>query len=241
MKTLYLSILIILTLSIACTEQVSTKKTIGLEGLWLIKSVKVGTEEMTPNARWVRFNADSTQESGNGWLQHSIGTWQFKENTQELKIINTNGLDDSNAPFSINLSGQKMTWKRTEEGQAIEVQLERIEQLPAALSDQIKGLWQLKKMEGKGNYFTESTANNKSIFLRWDNRFVIRTEKGRMGGIYNIHTHKPELVLIPHNSTNPRSTWQIELNSDNDLLTLKMLDTDSLISRTFQRIHQFAE
>jgi hypothetical protein len=38
----------------------------------------MGNNEMTPIARWMRFNKDSTQTSGNGWLQHSEGSWVFK-------------------------------------------------------------------------------------------------------------------------------------------------------------------
>ncbi len=50
-----------------------------IEGLWVVKLVKVVNQGMTPNARWTRFNSDSTQQSGNGWFQHSYGTWKFNE------------------------------------------------------------------------------------------------------------------------------------------------------------------
>ena len=52
-----------------------TSCTSKIEGLWEIEKVKVGDKEMTPIARWVRLNPDKSQKSGNGWFQHSIGTW----------------------------------------------------------------------------------------------------------------------------------------------------------------------
>ena len=45
---------------------------------------------MTPNARWMRFNPDFTQESGNGWFQHSLGSWSLNSIKGELSIVNDN-------------------------------------------------------------------------------------------------------------------------------------------------------
>ena len=75
-----------------------------IEGLWIVKLVKVGEEEMTPNARWTRFNSDLTQESGNGRFQHSYGTWKLNTKSKELTIKNLNGLKDLNAPFKITVN-----------------------------------------------------------------------------------------------------------------------------------------
>ena len=59
-----------------------------IEGLWIVKSVRVGEQEMTPNAKWARFNSDLAQESGNGWFQHSYGIWNLDPKTNELSFIN---------------------------------------------------------------------------------------------------------------------------------------------------------
>src|SRR5210317_922475 len=99
----------------------SCEKTKTIEGLWVVKLVVAGDEEMTPNARWTRFNSDLTQESGNGRFQHSYGTWKLNQNSNELFIENTNGLDDINEPFVISLNQSEMIWERTEEGQNIKV------------------------------------------------------------------------------------------------------------------------
>lgn len=56
-------------LSFTSCDQPST-----IEGLWVVKSLMVGEKKMTPNARWTRFHADQTQESGNGRFQHSYGS-----------------------------------------------------------------------------------------------------------------------------------------------------------------------
>ncbi len=57
-----------------------------IEGLWIVTSVMVGKEKMTPNARWARFNSDFSQESGNGRFQHSYGTWSLNSKSKELTI-----------------------------------------------------------------------------------------------------------------------------------------------------------
>ena len=69
-----------------------------ITGLWVVQGVMIGDEERTPNARWMRFHADFTQQSGNGWLQHSVGTWTLDPATQDLSITNTTGLLDPMRP-----------------------------------------------------------------------------------------------------------------------------------------------
>jgi len=169
--TSILSLLIILIF-------LSCDKTATIEGLWVVKSVVVGDEEMTPNARWTRFNSDLTQESGNGRFQHSYGTWTLNQNSNELSIQNTNGLRDLNGPFVISIGQNEMIWERTEEGQNIKVILERSSQLPETYGDKILGLWKLESAIGNDNYFGQSDKKdiNDYIFFRWDKRFVIQSE-----------------------------------------------------------------
>ena len=56
----------------SCNNKLEEK--VKIDGLWLVTKVKVGIKERTPISRWMKFNKDSTQTSGNGWLQHSVGT-----------------------------------------------------------------------------------------------------------------------------------------------------------------------
>jgi hypothetical protein len=219
----------------------SCQETAPIEGLWIVKSVTVGNENLTPNARWTRFKADHTQESGNGRFQHSYGTWALNPESSELSITNSNGLDDPNEPFTISINQNEMTWERTEEGQKIKVNLVRSFQLPETYGDQILGLWQLEKAVGDNKYFNESDTNESSayLFFRWDKRFVIESEKGRVNGVYNVHGHRPEVELIPYGDEVKRDFWRIEFEGDH--IALKLLNTDSTITRTFKRIRNFPE
>lgn len=221
-------------LSFTSCDQPST-----IEGLWVVKSVMVGEKKMTPNARWTRFHADQTQESGNGRFQHSYGLWELNQNKNELFIISTNGLEDSNPPFMMTLGANEMIWERIEEGQHIKVHLERSTQLPETYADKILGLWLLEKATGNGPYFMESDTNenNEYLFIRWDKRFVIGTKKGKVHGVYNVHGHKPELELIPYSTPLKRDFWRIEFAEN--LITLKLLNSDSLVTRQFKRVHKF--
>ncbi|WP_223034365.1 hypothetical protein [Hanstruepera marina] len=225
--------LIVILLLFGC-ENKST-----IEGLWIIKSVKVGKEEMTPNARWTRFNSDLTQESGNGRFQHSYGTWNLDKKSNELSIINANGLEDLNDPFVISINENEMIWERTEEGQNIKVTLERSSKLPETYGDKILGLWKLEKVVSNGNYFEESDKKeiNGYIFFRWDRRFVIESEKGRVNGVYNVHGHKPEVELIPYGDQVKRDFWKIQF--EENLITLRLLNSDTTVIRQFRRINKF--
>jgi hypothetical protein len=219
----------------------SCERTTTIEGLWVVNSVVVGDEEMTPNARWTRFNSDLTQESGNGRFQHSYGTWKLNQNSNELFIENTNGLDDINEPFVISLNQDEMIWERTEEGQNIKVILERSSQLPETYGDKILGLWELEKVTGNGSYFKESDKKetNDYIFFRWDKRFVIKSEKGRVNGVYNVHGHKPEVELIPYGGQVKRDFWGIQFKENQ--ITLNLLNSDTIVTRQFRRIRNFPD
>jgi hypothetical protein len=214
-------------------------KTSSVEGLWIVKSVQVGDEIMTPNARWTRLNKDNTQESGNGWFQHSYGTWTLDQEAMTLNIKNTNGIDDPNGPFSVSVSSNEMTWERVEDGQNIKVTLERSSKFPETHGDKLLGLWELEKAIGKGKYFEASneTESLDYIFFRWDKRFVIESKKRRINGVYNVHGHKPEVELIPYGENLNRDFWTIDFEENQ--ITLKLLNSDEKVTRKFKRIHQF--
>ena len=78
MNNLRIGLLILVTFLLTSCKNEQTQKENAILGLWVVKKVKMGDQEMTPIARWMRFNKDSTQTSGNGWLQHSEGSWVFK-------------------------------------------------------------------------------------------------------------------------------------------------------------------
>ncbi len=134
-----------------------------------------------------------------------------------------------------------MFWERTEEGQNMKVTLVRSSKLPETYGDRILGLWNLESVTGNGNYFeeTEKKKTNAYIFFRWDKRFVIQSEKGRINGVYNVHGHKPEVELIPFGDQVKRDFWEIQFEENQ--ITLKLLNSDSTITRQFRRIHKFPD
>ncbi len=212
-----------------------------ISGLWIVKTVKVGGQELTPNARWTRFNPDSTQESGNGWVQHSTGTWSFNKKSNKLSITNANGLTDPYEAFKVRLNNDTMYWQRIEDGQNVLITLEKSDHLPETYGDQLLGLWKLQKAIGNGRYFhvSDSIKPEDYLFFRWDRRFVMNCDLGRINGVYNVNGHRPELELIPYSDSLNRDFWAISF--DKNTIELKLLNTDSPVTRKFIRIHQFPE
>ena len=206
-----------------------------IEGLWLVANVKVGSQEMTPNAKWTRFHSDGTQQSGNGWKQHSIGTWIFDDSLMELTIFTKNGIADPFGPFQIELlSDSKMQWTREEEGDLVVVSLEKVSILPMTYGDQLLGLWQLQESTGAESMFADASY----LFIRWDGKYVIGTKEGRKYGVYNVHGHKPEIELIPYAEGIARSFWKIEFRVNEIVL---QLTNDETVSGSFVRVNEFPE
>lgn len=229
MKNLLLSAFVVFLFS--CDNQ--NKKELKIDGLWLVKKVKVGQEEMTPIAKWMKFNADSTQTSGNGWLQHSFGSWSLYKN--KLSMKNTNGLDDESEPFKISLEKSKMTWSRVEEGENIQVFLERINKIPASDGNNLMGLWKLDTVF-LGHHTENLKSSSITLFLRWDNTYVIQQSKEeKYYGIYKIHGHKPELQMVNYGETPEFKFYKFSISDDK--LTLTNTDTNTKL--IYSRIHQF--
>jgi len=202
----YVLFVLMLLMTMSCG---SNKKLIGL---WQIDKVKVGSEEMTPIARWTRFNEDQSQASGNGWMQHSVGTWEYHRNKNELSVVNTNGIKDEFGPFMMrHLDDDQMSWVREEEGQQVEVVLKRITNIPTAPANKLLGVWKLvsKKGEDESAY----------LFLRWD-RIIINREAGkdRKYGMYKTHGHRQQLQIIYYGDPLSEENWDYRLDSDDELM-----------------------
>lgn len=235
MKKLFALLFLTSFLLLACTTQ---KNNTSIEGLWLVEKVQMGTKEMTPLARWTRFNSDATQSSGNGWLQHSIGSWKL--NGDRLSVENTNGIIDNFEPFKISLEGEKMSWEREEEGNNVQVFLKRIKELPASEGNKLMGLWVLKEFFENGVDKTTSinVPERAMIHFRWDNVYVQHNmPQGKRTGVYKIHGHKPEIQMITYGKENNFDFWKFEISDD--LLT--MISTDNTTKIVFKRSHQFSQ
>lgn len=226
MKVLYYSITLFFFITFSCT---SAKE---LTGLWLIDKVSVGKEEMTPVARWTQLHPDNTQASGNGWLQHSVGTWQFDEGSSELKIINVNGFKDNFGPFSVQVGENDMIWTREEEGQTVTVHLKRGEQIPTAPANQLLGIWGLSQPE------KASSAEQKQpyLFFRWDHIFRQGDEDGHFKvGVYKTHGHRNELELFYYGEPVKLERWQFEM-IDYATLRLYQEHDNSKVIKEYKRL-----
>ena len=84
-----------LLLLISCNKEDNNS----IVGLWEVEKVSMGDHSMTPIARWMKFESDNTQVSGNGWLQHSYGNWSLTG--KDLSVEDFNGVSDNTNPFSI--------------------------------------------------------------------------------------------------------------------------------------------
>lgn len=186
-----------------------------VEGLWEITDVKVGSESMTPTAKWTRINPDGTYESGNGWLKNSEGKWQFDEHKKLFSPQETNGLDEDFGPFSVNFLKNLMIWERVENSDSVQVKLKRISELPMAPADMIVGLWSTAKFWNSEIdstiYFNPEEAV--SFLMRWDRIYIEIGSKGeRSTGYWHMNGHRPHLTLIPHNNEKELETWDVWFN-----------------------------
>ncbi len=230
----FVSIIVALLL----TSCKSSKKNTSIEGLWLVEKVQMGTQEMTPIARWTRFNANHTQSSGNGWLQHSVGSWDFKDN--KLRVENSNGITDKFEPFHVSMEGEKMIWKRKEEKDTVQVFLKKITELPASKGNDLLGLWKLVGYAENGVDATSkiNVPERAMIHFRWDNVYVQHNmPAGKRTGVYKIHGHKPEIQMINYGKGNSFDFWEFEISND----TLRMTSTDKTTEIRFKRSHQFPQ
>lgn len=196
-----------------------------LEGLWLIEKVQVGTDEMTPIARWTRINKDHSQSSGNGWLQHTVGSWEYNAKSKEMTLESTFGIEDEYGGFQVDFEGEKMIWTRTEDEHEVLVQLSKINELPIAPANLLMGVWkQTDSKKGQEDY----------LFFRWSHIVVKgKVGEGRQFGMYKTHPHANEIEIIYFGDDLEHEKWKYRLE-DNNTLYLESLEDNKLLS--FQRI-----
>lgn len=236
MKTTIIKVFLFVFLIMLISSCENQKKETGIVGLWLVEKVQVGENSKTPISKWTRFNSDSTQVSGNGWLQHSYGNWSLKDN--RLQVTDQNGIIDASEPFTIEVKENTMTWKRTEEGQEVTVSLKRIDKLPQSDGNKLIGLWKLNKVIHDGNDMTLviNPEGKTMMHLRWDNMYVqYNMPKGKQFGVYKIHAHKDEIQLVSYVNKSEFSFWNFSIQGNK----LTMTSTDEKNILEFERIHQF--
>jgi hypothetical protein len=212
-------------------------------GFWEFELVKVGTETMTPVAKWTKINTDNTYQVGNGWVQNGEGTWTYDKQKRLYQPKEKNGITDEAGPFKVSFKGDKMIWEREEEGMPVVVTLRKTTQMPMSTSDQLKGLWDLTKATLNGtDIISQLDPENKHyLFVRWDRVYMERTPQGeRAYGYWHIDGHKPELTLISHTEGKTMERWRVDVN--HTILTLVGISEGNKDRElVYQRINVFPE
>ena len=238
MNNLRIGLLILVTFLLTSCKKEQTQKENAINGLWVVKKVKMGNQEMTPIARWMKFNADSTQTSGNGWLQHSVGSWSYKIDSKLLKVENFNGVvDDFNDPFKVDFSDKNMIWKRKEGDFDVTITLEKINKIPTSEANKLYGLWKFESIFENGKEISVSLNPSKKamLFLRWDNTYELRNYPvGELYGIFKTHAHRLQIDMVSYSKIPKYQFYEFKLEGNNLLLNSTISDKQIKLTRINQ-------
>lgn len=204
-----------------------------MEGLWVVTKITMGEKDVTPSAKWFNFQGNDRLTSGNGWIQHTVGTWSL--DGDKLFLTNENGYNETYDPFIVRQENKKMIWQKEEEGQELRIFLERANDLPESHIDKIQGLWDFDTAERQGRNVSREFDPEDNVFLwiRWDRRFLYENHPDKMNfGHWFIDPHKNEIRLMTEDSHMER--WSFEVSPNRLTLT-----ADSGETLTFNRITEF--
>lgn len=212
-------------------------------GFWEVKEVKVGGKLKTPVAKWTRIHPDGSYQSGNGWIQNSVGTWRYNDEKKIFKPSETNGIVDPYGAFNLSFAADTMIWKREEDGMAVVVKLVKIRELPKATAELLVGIWDLEDVVR--NNKSEKTAldpdDKQYIFIRWDRIYVERTAKGEQGGGYwHINGHRPEITFISYDENKKREGWNVSVD-DHNLTMIGISASNKDVKFIYKRLHTFPD
>ncbi|WNB17219.1 hypothetical protein [Marivirga arenosa] len=212
-----------------------------MTGLWEAINVNVGENNMTPVAKWFRFNPDGTTQSGNGWLKNYEGNWQYDSLENKFSSNNPLGIKDEFGAFDVSFDKDHMYWEREEEGMNVKVTLRPIEKLPMSPADYLQGIWLLESIEKDNQSIMEEFDPNGKHYLhiRWDRIYRNRNTEGeRLSGYWHINGHRPEITFLPHSEGENAESWKIEVNEENLIMT-GISDSNDTIVRKYRRGNKF--
>lgn len=202
-----------------------------LTGLWLVSSVEVGEEMMTPDSRWIRFLDDGTQEGGNGWRKHSYGEYLLEDS--HLSVNDFNGVSNEFGPFEVVFNdNENMTWTRVENDMTVTVRLIRVEEVPPTAADQLIGVWKLVETNG-----VPDESSSSFIYLAWDNAFLWDNGHLLIRGMYRVHPHRPQLVLVENRDEPERFVFEFVLGEG--FMELHSSSDQGQFVQKFVRSHEF--
>ena len=191
-----------------------------VDGFWLVTKVTVGAREHTPVSRWFKIDAGK-QVSGNGWLQHSFGTYKFDKTKSELVFITANEPEDEFGAFKVVRTGPLMTWSRKEEGEMVVVELKPITELPMSPSDQAKGLWVLDSAIDRDLDITKTydPDHKHFLFIRWDHEYVRQINAHeRISGYWFFNAQLPIIAFISENREQQDENWTVSIEGSKMIL-----------------------
>jgi hypothetical protein len=215
-----------------------------VDGLWGVTKVTVGNQVLTPVAKWIKFDHEK-QSSGNGWLQHTTGTYTYNRKNSTLEIKDYNEPSDEFGPFTITIPGpDDMRWTRMEEGENVIVELKRIEAISMSPSDEIHGLWGLEKaLKADVDITAQYDPQKKySMFIQWTHNYVINTGAEKITGLWYVNAHRPELRFLRMGHEQELDKWEISIPwpPEGKTLVLKgMSDQNKEIVLLFKPLTQF--
>jgi|ERR1041385_19053 hypothetical protein len=184
-----------------------------VDGFWLVTKVTVGGRELTPVARWFKIDK-GRQVSGNGWTQHSFGTYQFDKKKSELLFVTTNEPEDEFGAFKVIRTGPLMTWSRKEENELVVVELKPITELPMSPADEAKGLWILNAAVDRELDVTKTfdPDHKHFLFIRWDRQYVKQINAHeRISGYWFFDALRPEITFISENREQEDEKWTVTI------------------------------
>lgn len=234
MKSNVILIVLIFTIIISCSEKQQIDNHQVINGLWLVKEVKINDQDMTPIADWIRFNADSTQTSGTGWLQHTIGSWSYQNDAKILTIknnISSNGSINYEDFFNVTFDKNLIVLQRKNEGKGLSITLEKADKLPTLEANKLFGLWKFNSILIDNIEVSDSLnpTKNAMLDLRPENGYTLYNyPKGERYGIFKAHYGKQQLEMVNY-SRSPKFQFY-KFTIDGNKLLLNSTDNKTVLS-----------
>lgn len=242
-KSTLLLIAMVFAILASCKKEVAPQNQNKIDGLWIVKTRKLGGEDFTINEKWMRFNADSTQTSGIGWHQHTVGSWSYQKESHMLTIKNENNFNDFlqyKNPFKVKIDKNSMTLQGSEEGKDVTIVLEKTNKLPTTEANKLLGLWKFDSIFVDDKEVSDSLnpTKNGMISLGWENNYILYNyPEGEKYGIFKTHSMRNQIDFI--NSVREPEFQFYKFSLEDDKLVLKSTNSNKEIKLT--RIHQFPQ
>lgn len=242
-KSTLLCIAIVLVTLGSCKKGLEPENQHKIHGLWIVKALKFTNEDLTINKKWFRFEADSTQTSGNGWQQHTTGSWSYQKESNRITIKNDNNFNDFleyKNPFKVTFDKNRMTLQGTDRGEDVTIVLERATKLPTTEANKLLGLWKFDSIFVDDKEVSDSLNPTKKgmIYLGSENNYTLYNyPEGEKYGVFKTHSMRNQIDLINSSKTPAYQYYKFSLEDDN--LTLKSTNSNKEITLT--RIHQFPQ